>query len=165
MESGDVITAVNGTPVKDARALARTIGTMAPDSSVKLDIVRKGEPKTVSLTLAEMPNQKQANADSQNATPAGGVPHLGLALAPATDVAGAGGKGLVVTAVDPNGPAAEQGFQTGNIILDVGGKAVANVGDVRQALTEAKAQGKHDILMRVKMGDATRFVAMPLGDA
>ena len=42
IQSGDVITAVNGTPVKDARDLARTIGMMAPDSSVKLDIIRQG---------------------------------------------------------------------------------------------------------------------------
>ena len=56
-------------------------------------------------------------------------------------------------------------FQTGNVILDVGGKAVANAGDVRQALTDAKSQGKHQVLMRVKMGDATRFVALPLGNA
>ena len=41
IESGDVITAVNGKAVKDARDLARTIGTMAPDSAVKLDIFRK----------------------------------------------------------------------------------------------------------------------------
>jgi len=111
-----------------------------------------------------MPNQ-QAKADIDGATATNGVPHLGLALAPAADVSGSGGKGLVVTAVDPDGPAAEQGFQQGNVILDVGGKAVANVGDVRQALSEAKAQGKHAILMRVRMGDATRFVAMPLGKA
>jgi serine protease Do len=51
------------------------------------------------------------------------------------------------------------------VILDVGGKAVENAGDVRHALTEAKAQGKHDVLMRVKMGDGIRFVAMPLGNA
>ena len=62
----------------------------------------------------------------------------------------------MVTAVDPDGPAAEHGLQKGNVILDVGGKAVANAGDVRKALTEAKAQGKHDVLMRVKIGDATR---------
>ena len=93
------------------------------------------------------------------------MPHLGLSVAPASDVSGAGGQGVVVTAVDPDGPAAEQGFQTGNVILDVGGKAVANVGDVRKALTDAKAQGKHQVLMRVKMGEATRFVALPLGEA
>ena len=92
------------------------------------------------------------------------MPHLGLSLAPASD-AGAGGKGLTVTAVDPNGPAAEHGFQTGDVIMDVGGKAVANAGDVRQALTDAKAQGKHEVLMRVKAGDAVHFVALPLGNA
>ena len=166
IKSGDVITAVNGTPVKDPRELARTIGMMAPDTSVKLDLIRQGEQKTVSVTLAQMPNEEQAaSADRQNTQPTGGMPHLGLQVAPANEVAGAGSQGVVVTAVDPDGPAAEQGFQTGNVILDVGGKAVANAGDVRNALTEAKAQGKRDVLMRVKIGDATRFVAMPLGKA
>jgi len=165
VQSGDVITAVNGTPVKDARELARTIGMMAPNSTVKLDIVREGQEKTVLLTLAEMPNEHLAKADTGNAQPTSGVPHLGLSVAPAADVSGAGGKGVVVTAVDPDGPAAEQGLQKGNVILDVGGKAVANAGDVRSALTEAKAQGKHDVLVRVKVGNATRFVALPLGNA
>ena len=42
---------------------------------------------------------------------------------------------------------------------------MSNIGDVRKALADAKAQGKHQVLMRVKMGDATRFVALPLGNA
>jgi len=165
IESGDVITAVNGTQVKDARDLARTIGMMAPDTSAKLDIIRKGEPRNITVTLAQVPNEQQARADNDSAQPTGGVPHLGLQLAPASEVSGAGNQGVVVTAVEPDGPAAEQGFQTGNVILEVGGKPVANAGDMRKALSEAKSQGKHQILMRVKMGDATRFVAMPLGDA
>ncbi|HTC04374.1 MAG TPA: Do family serine endopeptidase [Xanthobacteraceae bacterium] len=165
IQSGDVITAVNGSPVKDARDLARTIGTMAPDATVKLDLIRGGQAKTISLTLGQMPDQQQANADTGNSEPTSGVPHLGLSVAPASEVSGAGGQGVVVTAVDPDGPAAEQGFQTGTVILDVGGKAVANAGDVRKALVDAKAQGKHQVLMRVKQGDATHFVALPLGDA
>jgi serine protease Do len=156
---------VNGTPVKDARELARTIGTIAPNATVKLDFIRGGQAKTISLTLGEMPNQQQAKAETDSAQPTGGVPHLGLSVAPASEVSGAGAQGVVVTAVDPDGPAAEQGFQTGTVILDVGGKSVANVGDVRKALVDAKAQGKHQVLMRVKQGDATHFVALPLGDA
>jgi serine protease Do len=164
--SGDVITAVNGTPVKDARDLARTIGTMAPGSSVKLDLIRQGEQKSIALTLGQVPGDQQtASADSGSAQPQSGVPHLGLQVAPAQDVSGAGSEGVVVTGVDPDGPAAQLGFQTGTVILDVGGKTVANANDVRQALVAAKAQGKHDVLMRVKMGDASRFVAMPLGKA
>ena len=166
IEAGDIITAVNGTPVKDARNLARTIGMMAPDTAVKLDVIRKGEPQTISVTLAQMPkDQEVASADNGSAQPMRGVPHLGLQVAPANEVQGAGSRGVVVTAVDPDGPAAEQGFETGNVILDVGGKPVANAGEVRDALKEAQAQGKHDVLMRVKMGDATRFVALPLGKA
>jgi serine protease Do len=165
IQSGDVITAVNGTAVKDARDLARTIGTLAPNATVRLDLIRGGQAKSVSLTLGEMPDQQQAKADTDGAQPTGGVPHLGLSVAPASEVSGAGGQGVVVTAVDPDGPAAEQGFQTGTVILDVGGKAVANAGDVRQALVDAKAQGKHQVLMRVRQGDATHFVALPLGNA
>jgi serine protease Do len=165
IESGDVITALNGTPVKDARDLARTIGMMAPNTSAKLDIVRKGEARTVTVTLAQMPNERQAKAESESGASTSPAPHLGLALAPASEVDGSGGKGVVVTAVDPNGPAAEQGLQTGDVILDVGGKAVANAGDVRKALVDAKDQGKHDVLMRVKTGEGTRFVAMPLRTA
>jgi serine protease Do len=162
-----VITAVNGTPVKDARELARTVATMAPNTTVKLDVLRDGQSKQVDVKLATMPNEQQeANAGTDNsAQTAPAVPHLGLSVAPASQVSGAGALGVVVTGVDPNGPAAEQGFKTGNIILDVGGKAVSSVGDVRKALEEAKAQGKHDVLMRVKAGDATHFVAMPIGNA
>ena len=62
IEAGDVITAVNGTAVKDSRDLARTISMMAPGTSVKLDVLHKGESKPVTLTLGEMPNDHQANA-------------------------------------------------------------------------------------------------------
>jgi serine protease Do len=163
--SGDVITAVNGTTVKDARDLARTIGTMAPDATVKLDLIRNGETKTVSLTLGTMPDQQQASTENDSAHPTSGVPHLGLTVSPASEVDGAGQQGVVVTAVDPDGPAAERGLATGNVILDVGGKVVTNAADVRKALADAKASGKHEVLMRVKVGNATRFVALPVGNA
>jgi serine protease Do len=68
-----------------------------------------------------------------------------------------------LTAVEPNGPAAEQGFKDGDVILDVGGNAISTAADVSKALTEARTHGKHNILMRVKRADATRFVAMPIG--
>ena len=163
IESGDVIVAVNGTPLKDARELARTIGTMAPNSSVKLDILRNGESRTLTVTLGQMPNEQQANVEAGNT--ASDDTHLGLSVEPARDVAGAGNKGVVVMAVDPDGPAAQQGIETGDVILDVGGKTVANAGDLRKAMTEAKAQGRHDVVMRVKSAKATLFVAVPFGKA
>ena len=138
IEAGDVITAVNGASVKDSRDLARNISMMAPGSSVKLDILHKGETKTLNVAIGEMPNDRQANAGDQSSKEAAGTPHLGLQLAPAGEIAGSGDKGVVVVAVDPQGPAAEHGFQTGDVILNVGGKTVSNVGDVRAALSAAK---------------------------
>jgi serine protease Do len=162
IEAGDVITAVNGAEVKDARDLARNVSMIAPGTSVKLDVLHKGQSKTVTVALGEMPNDRQANASEHQSKETAGTPHLGLQLAPAAEVQGSGDKGVVVTAVDPEGPAAEHGFQTGDVILNVGGKSVSNVGDVRAALNAAKESGKHAVLMQVKTADATRFVAVPL---
>ena len=162
--SGDVITAVDGHDVKDSRDLARQIGAMAPGTSAKLSIWRKGETKTVSLTIGELSDQRQANADQQ-ATPDNGTPRLGLTLAPASDVGGAGNQGVAVMAVDPNGPAAEYGIKTGDVILDIAGKTVSKPEDVRQELASLHKDGKHSVLMRVKSGDATRFVAVPFAKA
>jgi serine protease Do len=164
IEAGDVITAVNSTAIKGSRDLARTISMMAPGTSVKLDVLHKGEAKAMTLTLTEMPNDRQANAGDAQPKGSADTPQLGLGLAPAGDVEGAGQKGVVVTSVDPEGPAAEHGFQTGDIILNVSGKAVANAGDVRSALMQAHANGKHSVLMQVKTADATRFVAVPVAN-
>ena len=63
IQAGDVITTLNGTPIKDARELARSVAMLAPDSAVKLEILRHGEMRTVTVTLAQMPNQQQAQAE------------------------------------------------------------------------------------------------------
>jgi len=163
IKSGDIISALNNTPIKDSRDLAQKVATLAPGSSVKLDIVREGQSKTIPVTLGEVPNQQQANADDQQSQQENGTPHLGMTLAPADEVAGSGDKGVVVTGVDPEGPAAEHGLQSGDVILAVGDKTVSNPADVRKALSVAKGQGKHDVLVRVKTADTTKFIAIPIG--
>ena len=164
IQAGDVITAVNGSPVKDARELARQIGAMAPGATAKLTVWRKGEEKSFSIALGELPRERTARADASDSKGTD-VPRLGLTLAPAGQVAGSGSEGVVVTEVDPNGIASDQGFQTGDVILEVAGKKVANPADVRSALNAAQKDGKRTVLMRVKSGEATKFVAVRLGRA
>jgi serine protease Do len=163
IQPGDVITAVNGHPVKDARDLAKQIGAMAPGTAAKLTLLRKGSETSVSVTLADLPKEREARADTPDAGAAqSDVPKLGLTLAPAGQVAGSGAEGVVVTNVDPNGLASEHGFKTGDVILDVGGKKVATPVDVRDAIGAAHKDGKRSVLMRLKSADATKFVAVPL---
>jgi serine protease Do len=163
IRSGDIITAVNGQPVKDSRELARRIAAAAPDDSVKLDLIRKGESKTLTVELGTMPDQRQASISEDNSKDVRDLPRLGLTVAPAGEVAGSGEQGMVVTSVDPEGAAADHGVQTGDVILDVGGKAVSSAGDIRKAVSDAKDGGKHDVLMKVKTSEATKFVALPIG--
>ena len=167
--SGDVITSLNDTPVQDPRELARKIGTMAPGASVKLGVVHNGQNKTVTLTLGSLPNDKQAsnepNQRDQREVPDSDMPNLGLTLAPGSKVSGAGGSGVVVTAVSAGGVAAEHGFQVGDVILEVGGKAVSTPADIRKSLLDARNDGKRTVLFRVKSNEGTKFVALPLGNA
>ena len=162
IQAGDVITNVNGEDVKDARDLAKKIGMMVPRTSVRLAVLRDGKEKNVTVTLGEMPAlQKQAKNDSDDSGSAE-VGKLGLTLAPA-DRTGSNDSGVVVTGVDPSSVAADHGFSTGDVILEVSGKQVSTPADVRKELNTARNGKKRAVLMRVKSGDNTKFVALPIG--
>lgn len=172
--AGDVITALNGASIKDARDLAKQVGEMAPGGTVKLTIWRKGEEKSFSVTLGEMPKQQDARSDAPKAdankadadkADNAETPKLGLMLAAAEHVAGGGAEGVIVVDLDKGGPAFEHGFKVGDVILDVGGKKVATPVDVRNAIRDAHKDGKRVVLMRLKSDETTKFVAVPFARA
>ncbi len=166
VDSGDVITAVNGQSIKDARELARIIGGFAPGSSVKLDVLHKGKSKVVSLTLGELPNAQEAKADTgaDRKDSTMDVPRLGLTVAPADKIEGPGKKGVIVTKIDPKSAAADRGFKRGDVILEVAGKSVATPNDVREAIEAAGANKKTSVLIRLRSGEASHYVAVPLAN-
>ena len=63
IKAGDVIVSVNGEAVNDARTLARRISALAPGTSVRLGVVRNGREETLTLTLGELPRERQARAN------------------------------------------------------------------------------------------------------
>jgi serine protease Do len=166
VEAGDVITAVNGQSIKDARELARIIGGIAPGSTAKLDVLHKGKNKVVSLTLGQLPNAQEAKADieadGKGSTHGTDVARLGVTVAPAGKVEGAGKEGVVITKVEPKSAAADRGLKKGDVILEVAGKSVSNPGDIGEALEAARADKKSSVLMRLRSGDASHYVAVPL---
>ena len=166
ISSGAVIKSVNGEAVRDARDLAKKIGGLPPGASVQLGLVEKGSEKTVSLTLGELPNQTEANnasPQSPDQSPADAdMAQLGLTLAPASSVAGAGSEGVVVVSVESDGKGAEAGLKTGDVILKVAGKAVTNPAEVRKALADLRAESKQNALLQVKSSQGTRFVTLPV---
>ena len=93
------------------------------------------------------------------------APTLGVALARANEIAGAGDKGVAIVGVDPDGAAAAEGLTAGDVILDVAGKPVSTPEDVKSGFASAKSQGKKGVLMRVQTADGERYVAVPFPEA
>ncbi|MGD0641259.1 MAG: PDZ domain-containing protein, partial [Roseiarcus sp.] len=163
LKSGDVITQLNGQSIKDAADLTRHVASLKPGDKVELTFLRGGEEKTVSLSLAAQKNERTASAESPQTETAPAL--LGVQMAPAKDVAGAGDQGVAIVGVDPNGVAATKGLTSGDVILEVSGKAVSRPGDVKAEIAAAQQQGKKAVLMKVKTADGSRFVAFELPNA
>ena len=164
IKSGDTIVSVNGDKVDAPKDVIRRIGNMKPGEEVKLGLIRDGKDKTVTLKLAAVPGDKIAKADGAKAED-DGAPKLGVQLAPVKDKDGKVGQGVQVTAVDPDGLAAEQGLRKGDIILEIAGKTVTEPKDVKDALVAAKKDGKKNVVMRIRSGEGLRFVAIPFPKA
>ena len=90
---------------------------------------------------------------------------LGVQLAPAKEVAGAGDQGVAIVNVDPNGAAASKGLTDGDVILEVSGKTVSQPSEVKADIAAAKHDGRKAVLMRIKTADGSRFVAFELPKA
>jgi serine protease Do len=169
--SGDVIGSVDGTPIRDPSALSKTIASIAPGTSVKLSVLREGKERSIAVALGELPvprqtpaaSKQQQGTDEHETIGRGDASDLGLQLAPAGSIAGAGEQGVVVTDIDPAGLWAERGFELGDVILEVGGKSVKTPAEIEGALSEARSAGKRTVLLRLRSGDSMRFVTVPIG--
>jgi serine protease Do len=171
LKPGDVIVAVNGEKIDDSRDLARKIAELHPNTDVKLSIVRYGEKREVDMKLGTFPSSKKLAALEEDKPDTSGqqMKDLGLSLAPAAKFPGAGDEGVVITEVDPQSDAADKGLKAGDVILQVAGVAVSDPSDVAAGVKKAMDGAKTDkdkdtvkVLMQVKSGDQTRFVALSL---
>ncbi|MHA1517634.1 MAG: PDZ domain-containing protein, partial [Alphaproteobacteria bacterium] len=172
IKAGDVIIEVNGNEVKDSRDLARKIAELDPDTKVNLSIVRYGDTREVNMMLGSFPSAKKLAALQKDEPEDLSQPmkDLGLSLAPAMKIPGAGKEGVVITEVEPDSDAADKGLKPGDIILQVAGVDVSAPGDVADGIKKVMKSAKGDkdtvkVLMQVKTGGQTRFVALSLKKA
>ncbi|MEF2072522.1 Do family serine endopeptidase [Consotaella aegiceratis] len=161
IETGDVITAVNGDVVDGPRELARTIAAFAPGTKVDVTIWRDDKSKTVSVTLGDLStlDQQMASETENPSVPVNpsSLSGYGLTITPSED-----GSGVVVTDVDPSSSAADKGIQAGDVIVSINGQDVESQDDVEQALKSAADSGRRAALLQLRTNDQNRFVALPL---
>jgi serine protease Do len=159
IKAGDVITQVDGKPVKGPRELARMIGHYEPNQKVIVTVIRDGKEQQIDVTLGKLGDQVASKDGSSSGTDVqpGSLDGLGLTLGPSSD-----GQGVAVTAVEEGSTAADKGIQTGDVIVSVAGKPVSSVGAVTSGIKAASKEGRKAVLMQVQNEQGTRFVALPI---
>jgi serine protease Do len=170
LASGDVVVGFDGEAVDDPRDLAWKTSQRDPGDTVRLSLYRDGERRNVTVELGRLSDA------AQQASVGGGTDELARLTAKSMGVQLAeprpevleqfdlprGVDGAVVARVAPNGPAAAQGVRPGDVIRQVGRRAVDAPRDVYKAVEQALAQGSDGMVVLLQRGNQTQFVSIPL---
>jgi serine protease Do len=170
LQPGDVILTYDGKAIDRSRQLPRLVADTQPDTSVKLTMWRDGKEQEVDLKVAALnPNRPPPPPpEPEKPKPPPTIDALGLKLSKLTadlrkqfslpDTA----KGIVITDVPQNGPAAAQALRPGDMVVAVGHDPVATPEELQQKLAAIKKGGHKYVLVRVEREGNSRFVALPL---
>jgi serine protease Do len=149
LHGGDVLTALAGKPVQDSQDLQRAVAALPLTSPVDVNVVRDGKPLTLHVTVEEQPQTfgmaDESVPESPHHTRKNSVrlDKIGVEVTDATpeqlQQAGFAGKGtgVLVTKVDPDGPAADAGLRRGMLIAKADQKPVTSAAAVRDVFTRA----------------------------
>ncbi|HJQ34911.1 MAG TPA: DegQ family serine endoprotease [Pyrinomonadaceae bacterium] len=158
VKQGDVITAFNGNAVNDANELRNLVAATQPGTDAQVTILRDGREQQLGVTLGELSAQAGAGRDDEEGGGGGQGEggKLGVGVTPLTPELAtrlrlpADKEGLVVTEVDPSGPAADAGLQQGDLIEQANRQPVKSVEDLRAAIQNA---GDRPLLLLVTRGN------------
>lgn len=165
LEGGDIITAINGNSVTDARELTQIVGAFAPGERIRLTVIRDGDDRTIRVRLGERPEEgevaNQSDTDDNR--------YFGMALENADDEAREnanveGNRGIVVVNVAPGSEAADKGIRPGDLILEAGSEDVTSVDEFEAAVEGTRERGRNAVLVLVANQAGTRYVALSFED-
>lgn len=166
IKRNDLITAINGEKIEDSNVLRNKVAGTYPGTEIKLTVIRDGKPIELTATLDEFETEtsrgdRPGNSEGPSRENQSGK--LGLYLEPVTPQTArqlgldSGAEGMVVTEVDPNGPAAEEGVDRGDVILEINRRPVNSVAAVQEALA---ASGDRPILLLLNRRGQTIYLTV-----
>lgn len=172
LKDGDVILEFDGKPVGQMRRLPRLVADTEVGRSVPVKVWRGGRELSMKVevgALEEGEEKTAAVAPGADRSGAGQqVEGLGLTVAGIDERARErygleeDARGLVVTAIDPNGPASEQGIRVGDRIVEVAQEPVTSPAQLVAKVNAAKSAGRKAVLLLVEGQGGMRFVAIKL---
>ena len=161
LESGDVITKFDGKPVESSSDLPRLVGATRAGKTVPVDILRKGAVRTLSISIGEMPQDKDEIAATPKGQAKPEVNRIGLILRELTPQQKKklnGKDGLLV--VDAQGPAAQAGIRRGDVVLGLNNNEIQGLEQFNKQL--AAVESGRTVALLVQRGDNTLYVPVKL---
>jgi Do/DeqQ family serine protease len=135
LQPGDVIMRVDGFEATDGRSVLYRLTTKGVGTQAKLDVVRKGKPVVVTMTLVAAP--QPGKDDLRNLSgkhPLDGARVVNLVASVAEDLGLDDAIGVAVMSVRPGSVAARFGFQPGDVIVQIGQLPITNVAELEGAV-------------------------------
>jgi len=171
LKAGDVIIRFDGKKVTEMRRLPRIVAETAVGREAEVVVLREGRTVSSKVMVGELEEAEQAEAKAQAGKPGKGgaqskVAALGLAVATLSPEnrqkyeLSEDARGLVVTEVEANGPAAEKGLKPGAVLVEAAQKELASPADLVAKVEEARKAGRKSILLLVDGPQGLRFVAL-----
>jgi serine protease Do len=168
VKTGDVITAVNGKKISDARELRLIIGSMAPGTKAQIEVNREGQTKTFDVQLGEMPpgvtSEGPEAAPEETAQPEKTTVFGGVAISDITDDIRSALNlpkdihGAVIAEIDADSPAGKAGLREGDVIQEVNKQPVKNAKDL--VAVSKKLTPNEKTLIRVYSQGRSGYVAL-----
>ena len=169
VQPGDVIIRFDGQDVEDMRDLPRIVAESPVGKEVEVVLIRKGEERTISVTLGRLEDGEQLIANEQSEAEPRTTSVLGMELAQldtalrekyeiSEDV-----EGVVILHVDEDSAAAEKRIVEGDVIVEVAQEVVENPQEVEERVEKLKEDGRRNALLMIanKTGEL-RFITVPM---
>jgi serine protease Do/serine protease DegQ len=145
IHTGDVITSVNGQPVKSNSELRNSIGLMRVGDKVEIGLLRDGKPLKVTAVIADTTATAQTG-------PAESIHKAfeGATLADAPE-----GGGALVKSVEPGSAAAQSGLRNNDVIMGANRGRVTSVQQLRE-----RAKGASVLVLEVRRGNSVIIIPL-----
>jgi serine protease Do len=174
IEAGDVIVKFDGSDIKEMRDLPRVVADTPVGKDVEVTIVHKGKEETRTVKLGRLEDGEKQAALTPNKSAAPEEKSvvqktLGLNLANMTDDLRKrykikdSVKGVVITGVEAQSPAADKRLNAGDVVVEVSQEAVSDAAALQKRVDQLKMEGRKSALFLVANADGElRFVALAL---
>jgi serine protease Do len=156
LQPEDVILSADGRAIEDSTDLSRYIASKSPGTSVKLEVLRGAERKSVPVTLGTFPDEPSEQQGDE-----GGRASLGMTLRDLTPALAErmelprGVRGALVTDVVAGEAAEEAQLLRGDVIVSVNGQPVEDVAAFERAVQAARPATR--VRLRVYNGQADGY--------